>query len=843
MKLCERCNRSLGYPGTDWIPLLCPSCAVPLDRLQAPTNAPDFEDLEILAAIGQGGMGQVLLGRENQLRRIVAVKLMSGRADAERMARFRREAEIAAALHHKSILPVYSFREISDVIYYTMPYIAGPTLQQVVEWSREIQNPADLWTHILSPGNAGSTSSSHSGIGVEILDERNAALHLICRRFADLAEGLYAVHRAGLLHRDIKPGNILVSPEGELLLMDFGLVRVDGSSQLTTPNQLLGSPYYMSPEQVSGRIELDQRSDVYSLGVCLYVALTGQRPFDGPDVETVLRKITTSPPLRPREINRSFPVDLEAVVLQAMAKDADERYPTPRALAADLQRFIHLEPVTARPRVLRSHARLFIKRHRRALAAILLIFCVGFSALGFWVDRSRRLQAEASLTIQQLTGHAREQLQRAQESSDWSVRYALESMTTESNLWDQLAGEHLLEAQRSAESAHELDPEDATIDRLRREVAITSLLQRSALARVRGHEAEADELMNQARVEARDDEMLASLCRAAGRSASLEVIASNDIVAVDLIAVDEESGAKRVIALTLDRENALPPEGTWRLQARDRSGGVLESAVWIAPARSRRQLIEIPISATRMKSDHPDMVLVPGSICVLGSDWDLASSGQYGERRDHVAPFLISRFEVTNAEYLRFVTDREGFEREIAAARLERPDYQDMADRRPLLPLSWTDGRPPEGSDRMPVMGVSLIEAMAYARWRDARLPTDDEWEKAARGGTDDLYPGGRGLPGSGDQKYIGILPVGARGDSDRSGYGVHDLFANAAEWIDGYVVDDEGTRRIKSPVTRGYFDTGYMALSRFSHRAPNKRPFVLRPMGIRLARDLVDRR
>ncbi|MBL8804998.1 MAG: serine/threonine protein kinase, partial [Planctomycetes bacterium] len=232
-------------------------------------------DFELVERIGAGGMGEVWKARQRSLQRDVALKLLIGQrfASAQALERFRREALAGARLRHQAIVGVHAVGEAQGVHFIAQELVeGGRTLAHELRELRELPHPpAEHW--------------------------RRTA-----ERFALLADALEAAHKAGILHRDIKPSNILLERSGAPKLADFGLARVEGELELSRTGDMWGSPFYMSPEQAAAqRVELDGRSDVFSLGATLYETLALVKPFDGDTVTQVLTKILADDPVDPRQ--------------------------------------------------------------------------------------------------------------------------------------------------------------------------------------------------------------------------------------------------------------------------------------------------------------------------------------------------------------------------------------------------------------------------------------------------------------------------------------------------------------------------------------------------------------
>jgi tRNA A-37 threonylcarbamoyl transferase component Bud32 len=271
-----------------------------------------FGDYELLEVIARGGMGVVYKARQMTLNRLVALKMiLKGELATPRdVARFRAEAEAAANLDHPHIVPIYEVGEHDGQQYYAMRYIEGTALTR--------RPRADA--------------------------RKEAGL------IATVARAVHYAHQHGILHRDVKPSNILVDPADTPFVADFGLAkRVDADRSLTEAGALVGTPRYMAPEQAAGRKDLTVAADVYSLGVVLYERLTGQTPFEGPTVPEILRQVQETEPPRPSSITPGLNRDLETICLKCLEKDAAKRYGSADALADDLERWLRGEPIEARP--------------------------------------------------------------------------------------------------------------------------------------------------------------------------------------------------------------------------------------------------------------------------------------------------------------------------------------------------------------------------------------------------------------------------------------------------------------------------------------------------------------
>ncbi|MHC4601261.1 MAG: protein kinase domain-containing protein, partial [Planctomycetota bacterium] len=298
-----------------------------------------------------------------QLKRTVALKVLIAGEDAsdEAIARFHREAEAVAKLgHHPNIVPVYDIGAEGNLHYFAMHFVEGKPLDGVIDDG-------------------------------EIAPKRAA---VIAKK---LAEALGHAHVHGVLHRDVKPANVLVTPEGEPQLTDFGLAKdVHAESGVTRSGMTLGTPVYMPPEQADGRLDgIDERSDVYSLGATLYEMLAFKPPFEGATPVEVIRKVILEDPVSPRKANSLVEKDLETICLKCLAKEPDRRYGSAGDLAQDLGRFLEGKPIQAKPASLGYLMGKMVRRHKGLFAAV-MTFLVLLAAGG--VVAIRMIQAEARET-------------------------------------------------------------------------------------------------------------------------------------------------------------------------------------------------------------------------------------------------------------------------------------------------------------------------------------------------------------------------------------------------------------------------------------------------------------
>lgn len=388
----------------------------PKDEIEKPMRLLSFDfrgcrlgEFELLERIGRGATGVVWLARQESLGREVAVKILAPHLcqAPERLERFQKEALAASRLRHPNIVSVLTVGEQEGVHYIAMEYVRGRSLQDILLAPRAA---------LASPATESVARSSAP------LDHRSAALIV-----QKMAEALEHCHAQGVIHRDVKPQNVLIDEQGDPRIIDFGLARILEEEGITDTGTVMGTPHYMSPEQVMALgEEIDLRTDVYSLGALLYELLTMERLFEGSAPAEVAYKIVHDAPVPVRKINPTVPWALAGICAKSLRKDPEERYRSAGEMASDLERYLRGRSVRApRPSLLRElHNFVFYRKPWIAASVVITAFALTI----FFSPRANPVEAAASGVSPDPPRHEATEQERRQLENEWKVIHHLESL-------------------------------------------------------------------------------------------------------------------------------------------------------------------------------------------------------------------------------------------------------------------------------------------------------------------------------------------------------------------------------------------------------------------------------
>jgi serine/threonine protein kinase/formylglycine-generating enzyme required for sulfatase activity/Tfp pilus assembly protein PilF len=715
-------------------------------------------EFELLSELGRGGMGVVYRAWQPSLGRQVALKCLLRTGDPKADARFNREIHALGRVEHPHLIKVFTSGAEAEQWFYTMELVEGATLAAVcgqlrgagatvaevdlVSWRaalgsacRAARQAERLLSDSGDDPHPAWPKKSDTPVGLASGD-RDYVCHVV-ELVRQVTTATHALHEAGVIHRDIKPDNILVTPDGaQAVLMDLGLAQLADESEgrLTRTRQFVGTLRYASPEQVLS-VPLDRRSDVYSLGATLWELLT-LRPLFGATEQTptpeLMLKVQSADPESPRQLNPRVPADLEGVVLKCLEKDRSRRYATASELAVELGRWLNGEPVHARSPTLRYLLGKYVRRHRRpiAVSSVATVLVLSVLLLTSWLShRGRARQADV------LLAEGREQLDRATRAfhadADRLFEEAMQSFVAAqaidprpSRARSELMQLYLRRCEHALES-DEFDAARALILPLRN-------IDRSRTAAAR----------------------IAELERRALGTSRWRIDSTPQGCEVALTRIDtgiRRENPRKLGRTPLDEQDIAP--GDYLLSLSHSGFAELRYPIRIGRNETRQLLLVLL---------HPDQI-PQGMVFVPGGPFLFGDPQSETVRSVEVESFFIDRTEVTGAEYERFVQ----------ATGTPPPE---------LWGGSRTCPAPLRGS---PVYNVSWFDAYAYARWADKRLPTEAEWEKAARGVDGRPFPWGTRF----DPKRVAsrallrtVLQAGRHRDG-ASPYGCLDMAGNVWEW------------------------------------------------------------
>ncbi len=437
--------------------------AIYSERMQIPERLGDFQ---LLQEIGRGGMGIVYEAEQISLRRRVALKILPFAAalDNRLLQRFHTEALAAGLLHHDHIVPVYSVGFDNGIYYYVMQFIQGKSLATIldeIKFAPVIKNKKNSSNEVAKGTDPSDLMDTENQLGVktepgiDFLDmyilpssatnsksphgnQKKKYFRWVAKMGYETAIALEHAHQLGVIHRDIKPGNLLLDRDGHLWITDFGLARLMNDNRLTVSGEVLGTLRYSSPEQTLGKPGLiDHRSDIYSLGATLYELLTLHPIFPYDEPGRLLGAIANEEPKPMHFFDATIPAELDTIIFKALQKEPRDRYDNCQDFAADLQRFLDDVPILAKPPTFREKTVKWIRRHKQlvtlGLVASMLIFAVLFLATILTAFAYKREQQKA-MELDQQKKLAEQNYQQARQAVDQFIEISEEELIGEPKL-------------------------------------------------------------------------------------------------------------------------------------------------------------------------------------------------------------------------------------------------------------------------------------------------------------------------------------------------------------------------------------------------------------------------
>lgn len=754
-----------------------------------PASAVESERYALGATLGEGGMGRVAVALDRETGRVLALKTLRQElaANLGAVRRFVTEARVTAQLEHPAVIPVYDLGILPDgSLYYTMRIVRQRSLRAVLD----------------APDKRADWS-----------------LAKLCGVFVQVCRAMSYAHTRGVIHRDLKPDNILLGDWGEVYVADWGVAKVVGGvdpvmplqtegtvPQATAAGTAIGTVGYMAPEQLMGAADIDHRADLFALGVIFYELLTGQPPFSGDTAGAVMVATLHDQPVAPSVRQPACPEALESLCLSLLTKDRRHRPADAGFVANEVEAFLEGAKERERRRAeaerLADEAAAHVARHDALALA----------------QGERRAQARAALS----------ELKTWDPPERKRPGWALEDQARE------LANEQARELARATDRFVQALGYDRESERVRRQMTELHWAEAQRAEQVRD---EAGQIYHEELIGEYDDGTYIARLRAKATLSLTTHVPGAEVVAFRQVERDRRlvnDGGRRLGTTPL-REVSLDP-GSYVLRI-EREG--FRPVRFPVMAR-RGEHTKARVNLYTDSEIGDDMVFVPGGSFVAGGDPDAFES--LPRSLIELPDFCVARFPVTFDQYLEFVSDLEQRDEVWAAKRL--PNALDTGegafaerDGDGVWRARWdilVEGDAArtfcarEQAGSVPVCCIDWYDAMAYCRWRSERegvllrLPTEHEWEKAARGVDGRWFPWGdrfdpsfskmrESRPGFGQPEPIGAFPT------DESPYGVRDMAGGMRTWVADVVgeLGADGAASEREPQPGEPLDHSRMRLSR----------------------------